>query len=120
MSTEFCQDIVEFLDKSRSGRSKTHTTSTAPAPVLTPATIAGSTISTRIIDLLHSKEGDPNTWTPLNAHDHDSLKALAQARLLGLTGRQDTLARCISEAEDGTIQVSEKVQAFWRTKKAWV
>ena len=35
-----------------------------------------------------------------------------------LTGRQTTLWRCLSDAEDERIHVSEKVKAFWRSKKA--
>ena len=68
--------------------------------------------------MLHSVEGDPNTWTALNARDHDSLARLAQARIPALTGRQKTLAKCLSDAEEETIHVSEKVKAFWSDKKA--
>ncbi|KZW02009.1 hypothetical protein EXIGLDRAFT_760237 [Exidia glandulosa HHB12029] len=49
--------IVEFLDKSRSALSHTHTTSAAPAPVLTPATISHLNISSRLIDTIR---GEPS------------------------------------------------------------
>jgi len=48
--------IAEFLDKSRSTTSKTHTISTAPSPALSPATMASAITSNTIIALLHSPE----------------------------------------------------------------
>jgi len=85
---------------------------------LTPATLAATAISERIIEWLHCVGGDPNTLTALNAWDHESLKGLARARVPALTGRQTTLSRCLSEAESEKIHVSEKVKSFWRDKKA--
>lgn len=56
--------IVEFLDKSRSILSSTNTTSAAPAPVLTPATISHLNTSAKIIDTVR---GQPSiaayTWS---------------------------------------------------------
>jgi len=68
--------------------------------------------------MIHTVEGDPNTWTALNAWDHDSLVSLARARIPALTGRQKMLEKCLSDAEEETIHVSEKVKTFWRDKKA--
>ncbi|KAF8525149.1 hypothetical protein BU17DRAFT_41979 [Hysterangium stoloniferum] len=50
--------ILEFLDKSRSAASRTHTTSLAPAPALAPATISLAEIYNKIISLLHSSSID--------------------------------------------------------------
>ncbi|KAG9093550.1 hypothetical protein FRC06_011476, partial [Ceratobasidium sp. 370] len=52
--------VLDFLDKSRSALSKTHTTSQKPAPSLTPATIEASSLSGLLIDLVHADENDPN------------------------------------------------------------
>lgn len=109
---------MEFLDKSRSLLSRTHTTSNAPAPSLAPATIAFTTTSKVIIEeYLHSDKGDPNNLGFLNAKDDASLKALAQKKLDFLQGRQETLAQCLLDAQNDNIHVTEKVKAFWRGKK---
>ncbi|KAJ7630914.1 hypothetical protein FB45DRAFT_833735 [Roridomyces roridus] len=106
--------IVQLLDKSRSSLSRTHTTSTAPAPALAPATIEFSTTSNALLDLLHSDEVSPDALKFTNARDDSSLKTLAKEILPIALGRQKALAEYLSEAEAGSIQASEKVKAFWR------
>lgn len=112
------QAIIEFLDKSRSPWSQTHTTSQAPAPSLTPATIAFTETSAEMIELVHTDEVDPNNLRYMNARDTDSLKSLAREMLPALHTRRDVLSKYISNAGNGTIQVSEKVTALWEEKKA--
>ncbi|KAK0478380.1 hypothetical protein IW261DRAFT_225543 [Armillaria novae-zelandiae] len=110
--------IIEFLDKSRSPWSQTHTTSQAPAPSLTPATIAFTETSAEMIELVHTDEVDPNNLSYMNARDADSLKILAREMLPALHTRRDALSKYISHADNGTIQVSEKVKALWKEKRA--
>ncbi|KAF9478539.1 hypothetical protein BDN70DRAFT_933330 [Pholiota conissans] len=111
------KSIVEFLDKSRSAISRTHTTSSAPAPTLTPATIATSTICKVIIDeILHSEVANPNTLLFVNAYDDASLQTLAAEQLPGLKQRQQALAGYLSEAEGGQVRVSDKVKKLWTEK----
>lgn len=58
------EEIVDFLDKSRSAsilQAKGHDTQASPAPVLSPATIDDKATSDRYIQLVHSKEADPNS-----------------------------------------------------------
>ena len=110
------QAIVEFLDKSRSAISRTHTTSDAPAPILSPATIAATTSCTAIIDLLHSEIANPNTLRYVNARDDESLKALAKETTTTLHQRQQALKGYLSDAEKGTIRVSDKVKKLWLEK----
>ncbi|KAK0208233.1 hypothetical protein DFS33DRAFT_424753 [Desarmillaria ectypa] len=110
--------IIEFLDKSRSPWSQTHTTSPAPAPSLTPATIAFTETSAELIELVHTDEVNPDNLKYMNARDMDSLKSLAREMLPVLYTRRDVLSRYISDASSGTIQVSEKVTALWKEKKA--
>ncbi|KAL7285348.1 hypothetical protein PYCCODRAFT_1434290 [Trametes coccinea BRFM310] len=109
--------IVEFLDKSRSVQSRTHTTSTAPAPSLAPATIAFSTLSNQIIELLHSPTADPNALFYMNARSEEELRGLAEKLLPFLRGRRDTLAKLLQDSESGAVQVSEKTRAFWHVKQ---
>jgi len=107
--------IVEFLDKSRSALSHTNTTSTAPAPSLTPATIAGLNTSKVIIEeILHSNEANPDTLRYVNARDHTSLIALAKETLEVLKERQEIIANYLDIAERGEIRVSEKVKKLWK------
>lgn len=113
------QSVAEFLDKSRSSISRTSTTSSAPAPSLSPATIEGSALSQKIIaDILHGEGADPNLLTLLNARDDASLRELAKIRLPFLTGRVATLDECLSQATGETTHVSQKVQGFWKEKLA--
>ncbi|KAG7450542.1 uncharacterized protein BT62DRAFT_927819 [Guyanagaster necrorhizus] len=110
--------IIEFLDKSRSPWSQTHTTSQAPAPSLTPATIAFTETSAEMIELIHTEEANPDNLRYMNARDVDSLRSLARELLPVLHARRDVLSKHISDANSGTIQVSEKVTAFWKEKQA--
>lgn len=112
------QTIVEFLDKSRSGLSKTHTTSTAPAPTLTPATVAGTAIGKSIIAILQSEEASGKVLKYNNARDDASLKALAADVIHIVRGKVEALRKHISEANSGVSQVSEKTKAFWADKLA--
>jgi hypothetical protein len=114
------QAIVEFLDKSRSAVSRTHTTSFAPAPSLAPATIAINTTCETIIGDLHSEEGNPNNLRYLNARDERSLCNLAKETIPLLAGKQKALVHHISNAENNKIHVSQKVIKFWGEKKAAV
>ncbi|KAF8898770.1 hypothetical protein BD779DRAFT_1485460 [Infundibulicybe gibba] len=109
--------IIEFLDKSRSVNSRTHTTSNAPAPALTPATIAFTEASNVIIEALHSEAGNPNYLRYVNARDHASLAALATELLPSLTDKHKVLTGYISAAENDKIAASEKTKNFWREKK---
>jgi len=109
--------IVEFLDKSRSVISRTQTTSVAPAPVLSPATIAATTSCKVIIDdILHAEPANPNTLRYVNARDDASLLALANETLPSLKQRQETLTDYLSQADKETIRVSEKVKQLWTDK----
>lgn len=110
--------IVEFLDKSRSPLSRTHTTSTAPAPALAPATIAFATKSNTIIEqLLYSDHGNPNHLLYYAAVDEPALRILAEKLAPFLQGREQALNQYISEAESNVIRVSEKVKTLWRSKR---
>jgi hypothetical protein len=110
--------IVEFLDKSRSALSRTRTTSSAPAPALTPATIAIATTCEAIIEDLHSEQGNPNNLRYLNARDETSLRNLANETVPSLVGKQKVLMQYISDAENKRIHVSPKVINLWSEKKA--
>lgn len=109
--------IVEFLDRSRSPQSRTHSTSTAPAPSLAPATIAFSSISNKIIELLHSEAGDPNALTFMNARNDAQLKALAAERKQMLIEKCDALDHLIEENKQADVKVSEKTVRFWEMKR---
>lgn len=111
------QTIVTFLDKSRLATSRTQTTSSAPAPALTPATVAFATACKVIIDDLHSESGNPNSLRYLNARDDGSLQALAREILPCLAQKRKTLARYISDAKKENINVSKKTENFWQDKK---
>jgi len=110
--------IVEFLDKSRSFLSKTHTTSNAPAPALTPATIAGATIAKTIIDIVHSAEAHPGVMRFNNARDDASLRVLAKGFLHVIQDKVGALKKLLAEAESGVIQASEKTKKFWENTLA--
>jgi hypothetical protein len=84
---------------------------------LTPATISGLNSSKVIIeDILHSNEANPNTLRYVNARDDASLVILAKDTLTTLELRQQTLVNYSTQAENGTIQVSEKVKKLWSEK----
>ncbi|RDX55810.1 hypothetical protein OH76DRAFT_1396154 [Lentinus brumalis] len=110
------KSIVEFLDKSRSAQSRTHTTSTAPSPSLAPATIAFSVQSNQIIELLHSPAADPNALFYMNARSEGELKELAKQLLPFVSGRRDALLKLLADSDSGAIQVSDKTKAFWQVK----
>ncbi|KAJ7038227.1 hypothetical protein C8F04DRAFT_1089972 [Mycena alexandri] len=110
--------IVNLLDQSRSPLSRTRTTSTAPAPSLAPATVAFSAASNALLEILHAEEVSPDALILVNARDGASLKTLASKILPQVVGRQKALKECISEAEAGKVQASEKVKKFWRDKEA--
>ncbi|KAJ3823376.1 hypothetical protein EV361DRAFT_1020387 [Lentinula raphanica] len=110
--------IVEFLDKSRSPLSHTNTTSDAPAPILTPATIDFTATSKVIIeDLLHLDEADPNKLLYMNARDEHALRSLSESLIPLMKGKVDALNYYLSEAQAGNIRASEKVIKFWTSKK---
>ncbi|KAG6868596.1 hypothetical protein C0993_000622 [Termitomyces sp. T159_Od127] len=118
--TETEVTIIDLLDKSRSAMSRTHTTSTAPAPSLRPATFAFSAKSKIIIDAIHSEEGNPNHLAYVNARNEVALRTLATDKLPVLIRREKALAKYISEAEQGKLHVSAKTKAFWQEKKTAV
>lgn len=68
--------IVEFLDKSRGPLSKSHTTSTAPRPMLTPATPSLLAVADRIIEIV--REQPDITRLGLAARSEEALLAKAQ------------------------------------------
>ncbi|PPR08123.1 hypothetical protein CVT24_012367 [Panaeolus cyanescens] len=108
---------VEFLDKSRSPLSRTHTTSQAPAPALTPATIAGSNVCKTVIDdIIHSNEADPNTLRFMNGRNQEQLQKVAKQYLGMCQERQAVLKGYLGQADDGTIKVSDKVKGLWTEK----
>jgi len=103
------------LDKSRSPLSRTNTTSDAPAPTLTPATIAFLANSKTIVDdILHSEAADPNNLTYVNARDDASLRLLAESLVPYFKGRQKALSGFLTDPE---IRVTDKVKNFWKSKK---
>jgi hypothetical protein len=112
------QAIVEFLDKSRSPLSRTNTTSDAPAPSLSPATIAFTATSNAIIHSLHLDTADPDKLAYLNVVDEASLLKIAEDSLPGLIAKRDALVKNLADAESGAVNVTAKVQSFWREKKA--
>jgi len=105
--------ILEFLDKSRSAQSQTHTTSSAPAPSLTPATIALSSIQSTLIDLVHSEKANPQSLLHYNPQ---SLVVPPTALKKSLTDRVATLKGFLSDAETGKLAVSDKVKTLWKSK----
>lgn len=104
------------MDKSRTINSRTHTISTAPAPTLTPATIAATMTCKIIVDILRSESADPNKLFFLNARDDASLIGLSKELLPFLSQKQKALANYSHQAETQTVQVSDKVRALWRDK----
>jgi hypothetical protein len=97
--------------------SHTHTTSVAPAPALSPATVALSSTAKSIIALLHSSPASPEWLFDLNARDSFALKMAAPSVSAFLKGRKEALERYLAEDEVNQIRVSEKTRAFWLEKK---
>jgi hypothetical protein len=98
--------------------SHTHTTSAAPAPVLSPATVALSSTAKSIITLLHSAPASPELLFYLNARDLPVLRTVAPSVLAFLKGRKGALERYLSENETKEVRVSEKTKTFWLEKKS--
>ena len=108
--------IIDFLDKSRSTTSRTGTTSSAPAPSLSPATVAASSLSAKLLEDVYTEGVSPDTLKLYNARDEAGLKALGPSLLPTLKGRQAALDACLEDG-DG---ISEKTKAFWREHKGAV
>jgi len=108
--------ILEFLDNSRSARSHTHTTSAAPGPSLSPATIALSSISTTLIDLLHSPPADPEVISTANPSLLSSSSPPPEEFIASYQDIVETLKGYLTATEEGKVHVSEKVKAFWKAK----
>jgi len=108
--------ILEFLDNSRSARSHTHTTSAAPGPSLSPATIALSSVSTTLINLLHTPSADPEVISTTNPALLSSSSPPPEEFITSYGDIVATLEGYLAAAEEGKFHVSEKVKAFWRTK----
>ncbi|THH14723.1 hypothetical protein EW146_g5646 [Bondarzewia mesenterica] len=109
--------IVELLDRSRSAMSRTHTTSFAPAPVLSPATISFSGVSKTIIDVVHAGPASPVLLFYMNARDSSTLQSVSKTVLPFLRGRCDALDRYLSDNKSSSISISEKTKTFWLEKK---
>ncbi|KAJ6519794.1 hypothetical protein C8R45DRAFT_1119123 [Mycena sanguinolenta] len=109
--------IINLLEQSRSPMSTSRTTSTAPAPALAPATVAFNVTGNALLDIFHADEVSPEMLKFVNARDNASLKTLANTAVPLLEGRKQALAECISEAESGKVQASEKVKKFWQDKQ---
>lgn len=110
--------LIEFLDKSRSASSHTHTTSSAPAPSLSPATVAFSSASNKIIDSIHTDEVSPDYLRYLNARDQVSLQELGKSLVPTIESRRAAIVGYLSDCEHGAMRMSEKTKAFWREKQA--
>lgn len=72
---------------------------------------------TKLIDLLHSPEADPNALKYLNARDPDALRALAASVRPTLAVRRAALEQLLSDNQEARIRVSEKTRTFWEVKK---
>ncbi|KAH9178693.1 hypothetical protein EDB89DRAFT_1927998 [Lactarius sanguifluus] len=104
--------IIAFLDKSRSIMSHTHTTSAAPAPALSPATIELSAMAKSII------RSDPLLLFYFNAGDSTTLKTVSPSVSAFLKGRKGALEHYLAEDEANEIRVSDKTKQFWLEKKS--
>jgi len=109
--------IVEFLDKSRSTNSRTHTTSTAPAPTLAPATIADANVASQIIAVLHAPAFDP-LFLLLAARDAEELSAKANGPLgVRLRAVRDAIAGYLAEPAAGADEADAPKPLHHRIKK---
>ena len=97
--------------------SHTHTTSAAPAPALSPATVALSAMAKSIIALVHSSPASPESLFYFNARDSATLKTVSPSVSTFLKGRKGALERYLAENETSEIRVSEKTKKFWQAKK---
>ncbi|EJD04111.1 uncharacterized protein FOMMEDRAFT_140176 [Fomitiporia mediterranea MF3/22] len=110
------KSVLEFLDKSRSAISRTHTVSSAPAPALAPATIALSSTASVIIDLLHSDDASPKIRV-FNYASQSTLKRTAETLLPFFSGRRDAISSYITASQNAQIQASERTRKLWDSKK---
>jgi outer membrane usher protein FimD/PapC len=97
--------------------SHTHTTSAAPAPALSPATVALSATAKSLIALVHSSPASPESLFYFNARDSTTLKTVSPSISAFLKGRKMALERYQAENETNEIRVSEKTKKFWQEKK---
>lgn len=97
--------------------SHTHTTSAAPAPALSPATVALSAMAKSIIALVHSSPASPELLFYFNARDSATLKTVSLSVSAFLNGRKGALERYQAEDAVNEIRVSEKTKRFWLEKK---
>ncbi|CAE6395776.1 unnamed protein product [Rhizoctonia solani] len=106
--------VLDFLDKSRSNLSKTHTTSQKPAPVLSPATVEASGLSTTLINLVHSPEVDPN-FLMITTKDEGELAE----KSAGFVGKTFVLGRAKAMEEYlATEDLIPKIKKILEEKKA--
>jgi len=102
------QEILQFLDKSRSAESR----GDAPAKSLQPASIASKERDDALIALVHTKEADPN-FLLLSIRDEKEAKEKADG-IVGkfVNGRKSALQKYSKEAEDG----NERLANFYKEK----
>ncbi|KAL5535377.1 hypothetical protein ACEPAF_3471 [Sanghuangporus sanghuang] len=112
------KSILEFLDKSRSAISRTHTISSAPAPALAPATIVLSLAASQLIDILHTDDVNPNQLKYYNYTSQAAFARTAETLLPFFRGRQEALSSYITSSQNAQIQASEKTRKLWESKKA--
>jgi len=94
--------ILEFLDKSRTAFSKTHTTSHNAAPTLAPATIDALSKSNVVIKLVHSEHLEPE-FLYLSAQTHEELVQKAKGEQgAWLRNRFAALKRAFGPASGGS------------------
>ncbi|CAE6354625.1 unnamed protein product [Rhizoctonia solani] len=106
--------VLNFLDKSRSNLSKTHTTSQKPAPALSPATVEASGLSTTLIDLAHSPDVDPN-FLMITTKDEAELAE----KSAGFVGQTFVLGRAkVMEEYLATEDLIPKIKKILEEKKA--
>jgi hypothetical protein len=65
---------------------------------------------------LHDEVANPNTLRYVNARDEASLRTLAAEIAPSLGQRQQALREYISQADSGTVHVSDKVKKLWGEK----
>ncbi|KAG8965242.1 hypothetical protein FRC03_000787 [Tulasnella sp. 419] len=93
------KSILDFIDKSRTIISRTHTTSSAPAPALAPATIDHLSVTNNLITSLHSPELDPIFFT-VSATDQSELAEKANGPAgLYVKQRQEAILRHLASDE---------------------
>jgi hypothetical protein len=115
---------AQFLDKSRTSMSRTHTTSSAPAMSLAPATVAFQATSNALLDVLYAPAADPNVLFFLQARTPAELTRAAgelrpflAARRAALGGHLAAAAAADADPSAG-FAASAKTRAFWAEKLA--